>query len=159
MGDTINSKILANMPIEVSVSTYTCDSCNCLKKGKPWISVDFPNKIYNSCSYSCNRKMDDVLPKGYYPLIINKEDFNGPMPVIRTKPTYKPFNFLTETEINCLNKDEYTKYTDNLNEELLLNPLRSKIYYEQLENEAYERAIEEEEDDGGISEDAHVDDY
>jgi hypothetical protein len=139
-------------------TTYTCNSCNCIKDGKPWISVNFPNKTYYSCSYLCNRKMEDVLPKNYYPLIINKEDFNEPMPVMRSKPKYEPFNFLTETEINGLNNDEYTKYTDNLNEELLLNPLRSKVYYEQLENDAYERVVEEA-DEEGSSDDMCVDDY
>jgi hypothetical protein len=139
-------------------TTYTCNSCNCIKDGKPWISVNFPNKTYYSCSYLCNRKMEDVLPKNYYPLIINKEDFNEPMPVMRSKPKYEPFNFLTETEINDLNNDEYTKYTDNLNEELLLNPLRSKVYYEQLENDAYERVVEEA-DEEGSSDDMCVDDY
>ena len=139
-------------------TTYTCNSCNCIKEGKPWISVKFPNRTYHSCSYLCNRKMEGVIPKGYYPLIINKEDFSEPMPVMETKPKYEPFNFLTETEINGLNKDEYTKYTDNLNEELLLNPLRSKIYYEQLENEAYERVVEEACEEES-SDDMHVDDY
>jgi len=80
------------------------------------------------------------------------------MPVMRSKPKYEPFNFLTETEINDLNNDEYTKYTDNLNEELLLNPLRSKVYYEQLENDAYERVVEEA-DEEGSSDDMCVDDY
>jgi hypothetical protein len=65
--------------------------------------------------------------------------------------------FLTETEINSLNNDEYTTYTTNLDEELLLNPLRSTVYYEQLENDAYEKAIEL--DDGSSSEDNHEDDY
>ena len=77
---------------------------------------------------------------------------------MRSKPKYEPFNFLTETEINGLNNDEYTKYTDNLNEELLLNPLRSKVYYEQLENDAYERVVEEA-DEEGSSDDMCVDDY
>ena len=156
MSVTMTKKILENMPKEST--TYTCNSCNCIKGGKPWISVNFPNKTYYSCSYLCNRKMEDVLPKNYYPLIINKEDFNEPMPVMRSKPKYEPFNFLTETEINDLNNDEYTKYTDNLNEELLLNPLRSKVYYEQLENDAYERVVEEA-DEEGSSDDMCVDDY
>jgi hypothetical protein len=80
--------------------------------------------------------MRDVLPVGYYDLIINKEDFNEPRP-INNNPTYEPFVFLTATEIAGLNSAEYTNYTNNLNEELLLNPLRSTIYYEQLENDEY----------------------
>lgn len=157
MSVSMKVKVLENMSKEETIATYTCRSCNCIKEGKPWISVDFPKGVYHSCSYSCNRKMDDILPKGYYPLIINKEDFSEPMPVIRTKPKYQPFNFLTDTEINNLSNEEYTKYEENLDTEFLLNPTRSKVYYEQLENNDYERMIENESSDS--SEDVVCDDY
>ena len=140
----------------VTKSTYSCNSCNSIKYGKPWLSVNFPRKTYHTCSYLCNINMRDVLPVGYYDLIINKEDFNEPRP-INNNPTYEPFVFLTATEIAGLNSAEYTNYTNNLNEELLLNPLRSTIYYEQLENDEYEKAIEL--DDGSSSEEDQADDY
>jgi len=98
-----------------------------------------------------------LLPKGYYDLIVNKEDFNEPMPVIRTKPKYEPFNFLTDTEIKHMSTEEYAKYEENLDTEFLLNPTRSKVYYEQLENEEHERLIENESSDS--SEDVSCDDY
>ena len=101
--------------------------------------------------------MDDVLPKGYYDLIVNKEDFNEPMPVIRTKPKYEPFNFLTDTEINNMSTEEYSKYEENVDEQCLLNPMRSNVYYEQLENEEHERRIENESSDS--SQDVVFDDY
>ncbi len=137
--------------------TYKCDSCNSLKQGQPWLSVNFSRKPYNSCSYLCNTKMRDVLPKGYYEQIINKEDFNEPRPVI-DNPKYEEFVFLTETEINALSNDDYMKYSETLNDVFLLNPIRSSVYYEQLENDAYEKAVELEEDnysDDGID----ADDY
>ena len=153
----MKGKVLENTPKEETTSTYTCRSCNCIKEGKPWISVDFPNGLYQACSYSCNRKMDDILPKGYYGLIVNKEDFNEPMPFIRTKPKYQPFNFLTDTEITDLSNEEYAKYEENLDTEFLLNPVRSKVYYEQLENDAKERIIEMDESDS--SDEITYDDY
>jgi len=154
MNTTMKNTVLKDTT--VYTSTYTCNSCNSIKEGKPWLSVNFPRKTYHTCSYLCNIKMRDVLPRNYYNLIINKEDFNEPRP-FHHNPTYEPFVFLTETEINSLNNDEYTTYTTNLDEELLLNPLRSTVYYEQLENDAYEKAIEL--DDGSSSEDNHEDDY
>ena len=157
MNTSMKEKVLANMPKEETTATYTCGSCQCVKEGKPWITIDFPSGLYHSCSYSCNRKMDDVLPKGYYDLIVNKEDFNEPMPVIRTKPKYEPFNFLTDTEINNMSSEEYSKYTENIDEQFLLNPIRSKVYYEQLENQEHERMIENESSDS--SEEAVYDDY
>ena len=154
---SMKDKVLANMPKEETKATYTCSSCHCVKEGKPWITIDFPGNLYHSCSYSCIRKMDDILPKGYYDLIVNKEDFNEPMPVIRTKPKYEPFNFLTDTEINKMSTEEYAKYEENVDEQFLLNPTRSKVYYEQLENEEHERMIENE--SSGSSEEAVYDDY
>ena len=154
---SMKDKVLANMPKEETTATYTCGSCQCVKEGKPWITIDFPGNLYHSCSYSCNRKMDDILPKGYYNLIVNKEDFNEPMPVIRTKPKYEPFNFLTDTEINNMSTEEYAKYEENIDEQFLLNPIGSKVYYEQLENEEHEKMIENESSDS--SEEVGYDDY
>ena len=154
---SMKDKVLANMPKEETTATYTCGSCQCVKEGKPWITINFPGNLYHACSYSCNRKMDNVLPKGYYDLIVNKEDFNEPMPVIRTKPKYEPFNFLTDTEINNMSSEEYSKYKENIDEQFLLNPIRSKVYYEQLENEEHERIIENESSDS--SEEVGYDDY
>mgnify|MGYP001037909566 CR=1 FL=1 len=154
---SMKDKVLANIPKEETIASYTCCSCQSVKEGKPWITVDFPGNLYHACSYSCNRKMDDVLPKGYYDLIVNKEDFNEPMPVIRTKPKYEPFNFLTDTEIKHMSTEEYAKYEENVDEQCLLNPTRSNVYYEQLENEEHERLIENESSDS--SEDVVCDDY
>ena len=79
------------------------------------------------------------------------------MPVIRTKPKYEPFNFLTDTEVNNMSSGEYAKYEENVDEQFLLNPTRSKVYYEQLENEEHERMIENESSDS--SEEVRYDDY
>ncbi len=53
---TMKEKVMANMPKEETVATYTCGSCQCVKKGKPWITIDFPGNLYHACSYSCNGK-------------------------------------------------------------------------------------------------------
>lgn len=154
---SMKDKALENIPKVETVLSYKCCSCGSINEGKPWISIDFPGNLYHACSYSCNKKMDGRLPKGYYGLIINKEDFNEPMPVIQTKPTYQLFNFLTETELNNLSNEEYSKYKDNIDTEFLLNPIRSKVYYEQLENDAHERIIEM--DDSESGEEIIYDDY
>jgi hypothetical protein len=56
-----------------------------------------------------------------------------------------------------MSTEEYSKYEENVDEQCLLNPMRSNVYYEQLENEEHERRIENESSDS--SQDVVFDDY
>lgn len=58
-----------------------CIHCKSLLKGKPWMSVNYENKVYNACNYSCGVKMGNYVGPNYWDKIINKEDFSEPRPV------------------------------------------------------------------------------
>ena len=64
-----------------SVPINQCFHCNCLIKGKPWITVKRKDQIYNGCDYLCSIKLSDYIGNGYWKDVVNKEDFNEPRPV------------------------------------------------------------------------------
>ena len=94
-------------------SSYDCHACLKKSSQKPWISIDCPEGIINSCSYLCYKRTLDHIPKKHLHLIINKEDFTLPMPNIRTRHI-EP---LTETDINQLSDEDYSYYKSLLEEE------------------------------------------
>ena len=52
---------------------------------KPWISVNYENKVVNGCSYFCGKELSKYVGIGYWKNVINKEDFNEPRPVVKYK--------------------------------------------------------------------------
>ena len=52
---------------------------------KPWISVNYENKVVNGCSYFCGNELSKYVGIGYWKNVINKEDFNEPRPVVKYK--------------------------------------------------------------------------
>mgnify|MGYP001170946103 CR=1 FL=1 len=140
---------------------YICSGTQKEFMGKPWISIqsnrwDDVNGPVTFSSYLEYKANLDKLPVKHYDLIINKEDFNEPRPVIVTHKKPSTFNFLTETEINELTHEQFLKYRDELGEQFLLNPVRSSIYEESMLNDAYTQSIEDEYDSYESSE---MDDY
>ena len=58
-----------------------CIECNNEIIGKPWITVDVNGKCVYGCSYLCSKYMSNYVGKNYFSKIVNKEDFNHPVPI------------------------------------------------------------------------------
>ena len=139
---------------------YTCSGSGAICEGKPWISIksnrwdelDGPVTFSSYLEYKNNL---DKIPRKHFDLIINKEDFNEPRPIIH-RPQVETFNFLTETEMDALTNEEYRQYTQDLSDYFMMNPIRSEIYLEQINNDSYARNLEEH---YSTDEDVELDDY
>ena len=136
-----------------------CNKCNKTIDGKPWITIQFSENIFNACSYLCyNHCRKYVLPKDHFYLIVNKEDFNHPRPITH-KPQSNEFKLLTETEINELTNDEYRRYKEDFADNHLLNPNEWELYQDNLQYENSIRLIEDEEDYESDNDIINTDDY
>lgn len=127
---------------------YYCSGNGKPYEGKPWIKINYQRwDGYNGpvcfSSYLEYKYNLDKIPKQHFHLIMNKEDFNQPYPVIN-KPSQESFRFLTETELDELSNEEYQQYQLDLGDHFLINPLQSEIYHEGIRNDAHVRNLEEE---------------
>ena len=115
---------------------------SCQKNCKPWlllknegfrVNEDGKNigDTIHTCSYSCSRKIDHILPKPYKHLILNQEDFCWLMPIV---PKKKEFTYLTHSEIILLTDDEKIDYYNEADKQLEFNTLKRDILAE-LESE------------------------
>ena len=67
-------------------NTIRCIDCKKELEGKPWITVDCgKDPAVHACGYSCGRRLKYYVGIGYWPKVLNKEDFPGPRPVSRTR--------------------------------------------------------------------------
>ena len=48
---------------------------------KPWITIRLEEDVVHGCSYLCAHQFKELIGFGYWPNIVNKEDFNEPRPV------------------------------------------------------------------------------
>lgn len=139
-----------------------CIICNdvCDKyDGKVWITLknenyyDTYSQVIHYCSYLCHQRNKHHLPKDHWKNVMNKEDFNCPLPVIPSKD--KRFEYITYNEYIELNDLEKEKYDLNKekNEEINLN--YSSFHQEQYEEDKRTSMIEDHE---SISDDS-IDDY
>jgi len=62
---------------------------------------------------------------------------------IRKQIVISPFIFLTDTEINDLSSTEYIKYNEDVDDQFLLNPIRSEVHYTNIENDKHVKSIED----------------
>jgi len=120
---------------------YKCNTCLKESEGKAWISIQTPEQIVYACSYLCYKRNLDHIPKRHFHLILNPEDFNEPRPVFKT-PTEETFNYLTEADINELSNEQYSNYKDELDEQFLLNPVKSEVYYAGLKDDKHTEELE-----------------
>ena len=125
---------------------YYCSGNGKSYEGKPWIKINYQRwDGYNGpvcfSSYLEYKYNLDKIPKQHFHLIMNKEDFNQPYPVIN-KPRQESFRFLTETELDSLTYEQYRQYQHELSDHFMMNPLRSEIYLEQMENDRYTQSLE-----------------
>ena len=91
-----------------------CIICNdiCNKyDGKEWVSLKNDNyfkdfkPIVQYCSYLCYHRNRKSLPKDHWKNVLNKEDFECPLPVI-PKKNDTPFEYLTYSEYIQLSDEE-----------------------------------------------------
>ncbi len=123
--------------------SYICNKCNNNFEGKAWITINFPENIFNACSYLCyNHCRKYVLPKDHFDLIVNKEDFNHPRPLTHKPESDNQFKILTETEINSLSNEEYRKYKEDFHDNHLFNPNEWILYQEYLQEEKKQSLME-----------------
>ena len=87
-----------------------CIHCKCLLNGKPWLSVNYEEKIYNACKYNCGVKMHLYVGTNYWEKVINKEDFNEPRPVFQVR------NITDITRIRLI-EENYENESSNSDEE------------------------------------------
>ena len=133
----------------------TCDVCS--KNTKGWVTTSYKASTYCYCSYECYKKMPTIIPTQH---IYKCLEVDNPDPIIvpLTRKDINSFTILTETEINQLTNDEYKNYKLDLEEENLLNPIKSQVYHEGLENDKKQRELEDE-FYNSFSDDETIDDY
>jgi hypothetical protein len=63
-----------------------CIDCKCEIVGKPWITIDCrEDPPVHACGYSCSTRLKYYVGVGYWPRVINQEDFPLPRPVTTRK--------------------------------------------------------------------------
>jgi hypothetical protein len=69
-------------------NTIRCINCKMEIVGKPWITVSCGrDPEVHACGYSCSNRLKYFVGVGYWPRVMNKEDFPGPRPVMKTSYT------------------------------------------------------------------------
>jgi hypothetical protein len=58
-----------------------CIECKKIIHGKPWITVAIDDTYVYSCRYLCSKYLSNYVGKNYFSKIVNKEDFNHPIPI------------------------------------------------------------------------------
>ncbi len=120
-----------------------CIICNdiCNKyDGKEWVSLKNDNyfkdfkPIVQYCSYLCYHRNRKSLPKDHWKNVLNKEDFECPLPVI-PKKNDTPFEYLTYSEYIQLSDEEKIEYESKKETYQFLNPENIHFYNEQYEED------------------------
>ena len=97
-----------------------CIECNKHIIGKPWITVAVNNKCVYGCSYLCTKYMPNYVGKNYFSKIINKEDFDFPLP-IQYKYTQKDITCNFDREIIQQEINDEDERVRRLEEEYMLS--------------------------------------
>ena len=72
---------------EQDYNIMRCITCKKEIEDVPWITVDcgVDDQPVQACGYSCSTRLKYYVGVGYWPRVINKEDFPGPRPIINAK--------------------------------------------------------------------------
>ena len=118
--------------------SFICADCSdSFKEG--WATILKDNQLYTYCCYSCYQLNPIIVPTE------SKFKSSNEKVVLPTIiDTYNSFEFLTETEINQLTNDEYKSYKEQIDNQFLLNPVDKDVHYSTLENDRYEKEMEDE---------------
>lgn len=128
--------------------------------GKAWIEMkndryfDTHLSIIHYCGYLCFERNRHLLPKDHWKNVLNKEDFNCPLPVLPLKG--KSFEYLTYNEYIELNDAEKKDYDSQKEKNELMNPNYNSFHIEQYEED---KRVYELETSTNIESDESFDDY
>jgi len=120
-------------------NTYICLDCNhTFNKG--WVTISHEGELHTFCCYPCYQNNPILVPTKAKFKSTGKEKVIQPFP---NKIEVSPFIFLTDTEISDLSPTEYIKYNEGLDEQFLLNPIKSEVHYTNIANDKHVKNIEE----------------
>lgn len=153
---------LVNIKIKMEPNCPSCIICrrDCDKyDGKEWIKMrnekyfETHLPIIHYCSYLCFERNRHRLPPNHWNHVLNKEDFNCPLPSIHSKD--KEFEYLTYGEYIHMNDTEKMNY-DSQKERNEINGLNSNSFYQEQYEEDKRTYVLENVVDEEIEE---IDDY
>jgi len=120
-------------------NTYICLDCNhTFNKG--WVTIAQDDELHTFCCYPCYQNNPILVPTKAKYKSTGLEKVILPVP---KKIEFSPFIFLTDTEIKDLSPTEYIKYNEEVDDQFLLNPIKSEVHYTNIENEKHVKNIEE----------------
>ena len=128
--------------------------------GKEWITIKNENyfdsfrPVVHYCSYLCFQRNKDNLPKDHWKNVLNKEDFDCPLPVSSNRKTGQ-FEYLTYQEYIQMTDEEQCEYDSRKEAESSLNYEQSVFYEEMYQEEKRVSEIEV----TPVSSDSSDDDY
>ena len=134
-------------------NTYVCLDCNdSFNKG--WATICHNGELHTFCCYPTYQNNPVFVP--------TKSRFKSTGKEKIVLPTCKkievsPFIFLSDTEISDLSPTEYINYNEGVEDQFLLNPIKSEIHYMNIANDKHVKHIEEQFTSG--SDDDEKDDY
>ena len=130
----------------------TCSPCIICRRacdqydGKEWIKMRNDKyfathlSIIHYCSYLCFERNRHLLPQDHWNNVMNKEDFECPLPVIPSKK--KEFEYLTYHEYIELNDIEKIDYESQKEKNELINPNYNSFHQEQYEEDKRTHELE-----------------
>jgi hypothetical protein len=119
-----------------------CTSCS--KNTAGWAHVSNYRDSFTYCSYDCYKHKPCLIPTPSIPMATDSYmSTNKVILPIRKQIVISPFIFLTDTEINDLSSTEYIKYNEDVDDQFLLNPIRSEVHYTNIENDKHVKSIED----------------
>ena len=133
-------------------NTYVCLDCNdSFNKG--WATICHNGELHTFCCYPSYQNNPVLVP--------TKATFKSTGKEKVVLPTCKKievssFIFLSDTEITDLSPTDYIKYNEGLDEQFLLNPIKSEVHYMNIANDKHVKDIE---DQFGSSSESEKDDY
>tara|TARA_B110001469_G_C9293428_1_gene160605 strand:- start:33 stop:425 length:393 start_codon:yes stop_codon:yes gene_type:complete len=129
-----------------------CLDCNdSFKEG--WATICHNGELHTFCCYPSYQNNPVLVP--------TKATFKSTGKEKVVLPTCKKievssFIFLSDTEITDLSPTDYIKYNEGLDEQFLLNPIKSEVHYMNIANDKHVKDIE---DQFGSSSESEKDDY
>ena len=132
--------------------SYICKECT-TNFHKGWATVKHNEESYTFCCYSCYQANPLILPTTS--VFKATEDEHVIVPVLDYQDTFK---FLSEEELKDLTNEQYQEYELNVDEQFLLNPIRSQVHYDSISNDKRVAEIEAEFYDSSSDSGSH-DDY
>jgi hypothetical protein len=122
---------------------YYCSVCQINKNKEPIFKYNIESHLHNICAYGCWCSRNKIVYN--WNSLINKDDFTKiPLPHVETPCKFK---LLTDGELDQMTNIQVSSYLKNLDDYLLLNPIRKEIQLSELSNEDTHLSDEYESDD------------